>query len=363
VWKVPLGSGYSSMAVVDGRIYTTTKRGDRDWVVCLDAREGKEVWAYNAAPTYIDKQKHGAGPRSTPVVVDGRLYCLLPMGELICLTVDGKRVWETNIFKDTGAANPAGGFYYWGVSYSPLVDGDLVVVQPGGKKGNSVAAYHRDTGKRVWMTGDDPAGYASPIAITLGEQRCLICPTGRSVLGIDSAGKLLWRYEFGNQFNATGSTPVWKDGTLFVSAAYGAGCAAVELVPGAGAWEVRERWKDRKTLQSLFATMIVLDGHVYGAHGDLSAFQLRCVDLKSGAMKWSERVGERYSLLAVDGHLLVWGERGSLMALKATPTAYTPVGEMPRLLTYKSWAMPALADGRLYLRDEKHILCLDLHGK
>ena len=172
-----------------------------------------------------------------------------------------------------------------------------------------------------------------------------------------------WRFAFGNQFNATGSTPVWKDNVLFTSAAYGAGCAAVEFVPDAEQWTVRELWKKSKNLQSLFATTIVLDGHVYGAHGDLSAFQLRCLDLKTGDIKWSERAAERYSLLAADKHLLVWGERGNLLLLKATPAAYTVVGEMPKLLAYKSWAMPALADGRLYLRDERHVLCLDLRRK
>jgi outer membrane protein assembly factor BamB len=181
------------------------------------------------------------------------------------------------------------------------------------------------------------------------------------MLGLNPAtGAVLWRYAFGNEFNATGATPVWKDSVLFMSAAYGAGSAAVELAPDSPEWTVRECWKGKKNLQSLFATPIVLDGHIYGAHGDLSAFQLRCLDLKTGKEKWSERVTERYSLLAVDKHILIWGERGSLSVLTATPDAYTVVGELPGVLAYKAWAMPALADGRLYLRDEKHVLCLDL---
>ncbi len=363
-WKVPLGNAFSSVAVVGDRIFTMAKRGDRDFVVCLDAADGKERWAYDAAPTYVDKQRQGAGPRSTPVHHDGKLYCLLPMGQLLCLTAEGQRVWEVNVFQDTGAPNPAGEFYYWGVSYSPLVEGGLVIVQPGGSKGNSVAAYHRDTGKRVWMAGDDPQGYASPIAITVGGRRLVVCPTGRSVLGIDPAkGAVLWRYGFGNKFNATCATPVWKEDTLFVSAAYGGGCAALEIVPGDDAWKVRERWTSRKSLQCLFATPMVLGGHIYGMHGDLAAFQLKCLDLKTGDVKWAERVSERYGLVAAEGHVLAWGERGSLMLLKATPTAYTVEAELPKLLAYKAWAMPALADGRLYLRDERHLLCLDLRQK
>jgi outer membrane protein assembly factor BamB len=364
LWKVPLGKGYSSVAVVDGRIYTMAQRDARDGVVCLDARDGQEIWFYDAAPTYIDKQKQGAGPRATPVFNEGKLYCLFPMGQLVCLTAKGQRVWDVNIFKDTGAKNPAGGVFYWGVSYSPLVEGDAVVVMPGGEQGNAVAAYHKDTGKRLWTAGSDPFGYASPIAITVAGQRCLVCPTGRSVLGIEPThGTVLWRHSFGNKFNATCSTPVWMDDILFVSAAYGAGCAALELKVGKPQWAVRQVWGNRKSLQSLYTTSIIIDGYLYGMHGDLSAFQLRCLDLKSGEVKWSERVGERYALLAADKHLLVWGERGSLLLVQPTPDAYTVVGELPKLLKYKAWAMPALADGRLYLRDGQHLLCLDLRRK
>src|SRR5438105_3726888 len=203
LWKVPLGAGFSSMSIVDGRIYTMCQRGSKDIVVCLRASDGKELWTDEVAPTYLDKQKQGPGPRSTPTYHGGKLYCLMPMGELVCLSADGKRLWTAHQFKDTGARNPGAvpEFYYWGASLSPLVEGDFVVVQPGGDKKNSVAAYHKDTGKLAWTVGDDPPGYGSPIAVTIDGQRQLIVPTGISVLGIDPAkGTLLWRYAFGNQF-------------------------------------------------------------------------------------------------------------------------------------------------------------------
>ena len=371
LWKVPLGAGYSSVAVVGDRIYTGVKKGDRDFVVCLDAKDGSEIWRYDAAPSYIDQQKQGAGPRSTPTVHDGKVYALFAMGELVCLTTAGKHVWNVDLFKDTGAANPAlssnkkESYFYWGVSYSPLVEGDVVIVLPGGSKGNAVAAYDRTTGKRVWMTGNDPFGYSSPIAIAVKGQRAIICATGQSVLGIEpTKGTVLFRHSFGNVFNATAATPVWQDNTLFVSAAYGGGSAALELNPGKDGWEVRELWKNKKNLQTLMATPIVKDGFVYSSHGDLGAFQLKCIDLKTGDVKWADRAGEqRYALLGVDGHLLAWGEKGGLILLKATPESYSAVAELPGLLKYKSWAMPALADGRLYLRDQSNLLCLDLRKK
>src|SRR5262249_47392931 len=161
-------------------------------------------------------------------VAGGRAYCLFPMGELVCLEVrDGKKVWETNILEASGARNRAGEIYYWGLSASPLVEGDLVVVQPGGDKDNSVVAFHKDTGKLVWGAGKDPSGYGSPIVIDAAGKRQIVCPTGQSVLGLGLNGELLWRYPFGNRFDATCATPVFVDGALMVSAAYGTGCAVL----------------------------------------------------------------------------------------------------------------------------------------
>jgi outer membrane protein assembly factor BamB len=361
LWKVPLGSGYSSLTVVGDRLFTMAQRGKRDFVVCLDARTGKEGWAHDAAPTYVDQQRQGAGPRSTPTYDNGKLYCLLPMGELLCLSAaDGKVVWEINTFKVSGATNPAGAFRYWGVSLSPLVVDDLLIVQPGGNKGNSVMALHKDTGKVAWTAGDDPAGYASPILISVAGRRQLVCPTGQSILGLDPAkGQVLWRYRFGNQFNATCATPVWVDNLLFVSAAYGTGCAALEIGQDGDRWTVREKWA-KKDLQNLFATSMILDGHIYGCHGDLGAIFLRCLDLKTGEVKWEQRQQGRLQLLAAGGHLISLSERGTLRLVEAKPDKHVLKGEIADLLTYKAWAAPALANGKLYLRDERNVVCLDL---
>jgi outer membrane protein assembly factor BamB len=365
LWKVPIGDGFSSFAIVGNRAFTMCQRGGRSLVVCLDKATGKELWTQDVAQGYIDKQKLGAGPRSTPTYHDGKLYCLMPMGELVCLTAeDGKPVWAANQFRDTGAANPAGEFYYWGVALSPLVEGDLVIVQPGGGTNNSVAAYHKDTGKLVWTTGDDPPGYASPLALTIAGQRQLIVPTGQSVLGIEPAtGAILWRYAYGNKSNVNAASPVWSDGLLCVSSAYGAGSAALEIMRQGAGWTVKEKWQNKKGLQALFATPMVVNGYMYGCHGDLSAFMLKCVDLQTGDVKWAERVDKRQWLLAMDGHLLCWSETGSLKLLKMQPTKLEILAELPKLLVPKSWAAPAVADGMLYLRDQRNAICIDLRRR
>jgi outer membrane protein assembly factor BamB len=367
VWKVPLGDGFSSFSIVGDRAYTMCQRKDRILVVCLDKTNGKELWTTEVAEGYRDTQKQGAGPRSTPAYHDGKLYCLLPMGELICLAAeDGKPIWSANQFKDTGAINFAGEYFYWGVSLSPLVEGNLVIVQPGAtkeksKKKNSVAAYHKDTGKLVWTTGDDPMGYSSAIALTIAGHRQLVVPTGQSVLGIEPAtGAILWRYAIGNKSNVNAASPVWSEGLLCVTSAYGAGCAALEITREGQSWAVKEKWQDKKGLQALFATPMVVDGYIYGCHGDLSAFMLKCVDLHTGEIKWEERVPNRQWLVAIDGHLLCWSESGSLKLMQMQPRELVVLAELPKLLAPRAWAAPAVADGMLYLRDQRNAMCLDL---
>src|SRR5262249_5755050 len=165
-WKVPLGGGCSSLAIAEDRIYTMANRGDKDLAVCFDAKDGKELWMREMAPRFLDNQGHGPGPRSTPTVDRGRLYCLMPLGDLVCLNAaDGKEVWRTNILEATATKSREKEFRWWGLSLSPLVDGDLVIVQPGGNKDTSVAAFHRCTGKLVWSCGNDPLCYASTIII------------------------------------------------------------------------------------------------------------------------------------------------------------------------------------------------------
>jgi outer membrane protein assembly factor BamB len=359
LWKVPVGSGYSSLAVRGDRLVTTTKRGDRDIVVCLATADGKELWSFDAAPTYTDRQGHCKGPRSTPTIDGDRVHCLFGAGELVCLKIaDGTLLWRTNIL-EVAKATPRGDQFYWGVSMSPLVEGHLVIVQPGGKNA-SVIALDRDTGQLNWSAGSDPAGYSSPIAIDAGGRRQIVCPTGKSILGIEPLkGDVLWRYEFGNTFGATAATPVWTGKLLFVSAAYGAGSAVLEIVGDGVKVAAREKWKN-KNLQTLMATAVVSGDHVYGFHGDLGGFGLRCLDLNTGDQKWVERYPSRHAFIAAEGHLLAMGERGTLQLIEATPGKAVVKGEVADLLAYKAWAMPALANKRLYLRDEKHVVCLDL---
>ncbi len=362
VWKKAPGAGFSAVAVVGDRLVTQAQRKDRQWIVCLSVKDGEELWAYDAAPAYMDRQRQGAGPRSTPTVAGDRVYCLFPRGELVCASLaKGEEVWKTNIFEAAKAKDHFQDYFYWGLAASPLVEGDVVIVQPGGDKDNSVVAFNKDSGKVVWGVGSDPAGYGSPVAIEVGKKRMVVCPTGQSILGIDPVkGELLWRYSFGNFANATCATPVWSGDLLFVSAAYGAGCAAVEIVPDGDKWTVHEKWSN-KDLQTLMATGIVRDGCVYGCNGDLGSFSLRCLDLKTGEVRWKERLPGRCAFIGAEGCLFCLTEKGTLRLIESNPDKYVLKGELPDLLASKAWAMPALCRKRLYLRDENNLLCVDLN--
>jgi outer membrane protein assembly factor BamB len=356
-----LGGGYSSLCIAGDRLYTLVTRGGRESVVCLNASTGKEQWLTPVTATYIDGQRQGAGPRATPTYEGGKLYCLFPAGDLVCVDTGGGRIeWRANILEATGAGTHGNLTYYWGMSASPLVEGELVIVQPGGRQNNSVAAFDKQSGKLVWKVGSDPPGYGSPIAVATHGRRHIIAVTGSSVVSVEpKSGDLLWRYEWGNQYNCNCATPLWVDRSLFVSSAYGTGCTRLETAGSGSKTGVTEVWRNRD-LQNQFATSMVIDGSIYGPHGDLGGITFRCLDWKTGKLNWAARGPGKCSLIAVEKHLICVSETGTITLVKADPSEYVEQGTLDGLLTRKAWPPPALSRRRLYVRDESDLVCVDL---
>lgn len=365
LWRVPLGGGYSSIVVAEGRLWTMATHLKTDYVACFDAETGEKLWATAAAPTYLDRQQQARGPRSTPTYHEGKLYCLLPAGDILCLEANtGKVIWKKNIFRLSGAAQQEQKtIYYWGMSASPLIEGDLVILQPGGSNNNSVIALNKETGDLVWSAGSDPPGYASPIMIEAADQRQLIVPTGQSILSLaPGTGDVLWRVVWGNKYNCNCATPVWNDDSLFISSAYGTGCMRFSLTRQNDQLRPISHWKNL-AMQNQFATSIIKDGYIYGPHGDLATVTYRCLDMQRGTVQWASRRVGKCTQIAVEDHIICLTEQGTLILVEANPTEYREKGKMTGLLGFKAWAQPSLANQRLYLRDEKRMICLDLKQK
>ena len=194
LWEATGGDGYSSVAVAGGRAITLVQKGGKEIVLALDSAKGTELWETPLAAAY--KNMYGNGPRSTPTIEGDSVYVTGVTGALACLGAkDGKIVWQHDLLKDFGAKNIT-----WGLAASPTIEGDLVLAVPGGK-GAGVAAFDKKTGKLVWKLGDDKAGYATPIGITIGGQRQLIFFTAPGLLAVSPAGKELWRVPWTTEYD------------------------------------------------------------------------------------------------------------------------------------------------------------------
>jgi outer membrane protein assembly factor BamB len=367
LWETPCGGGYSSLAVTNGRVYTQDRQGDDERVFCLDAATGKLLWEHREPADYGGlRMGYAGGPRATPTVAVGRVYTVGATGIALCLeepaaASDKPRVvWRVDLPERFRAPTPG-----WGFACSPLLDGDLVILQPGGKDG-SVVALDRRTGDTKWAAETDRSGYSSPVIATLGGVRQVVAVTGESVLGSRPAtGEVLWRQPWDTQHDGNVAMPVVVGDYVFVSSNYNKGCALFHVSPaGNDAVEARVVYfRPNKVMRNHHSTCVHLNGYLYGFDNN----DLRCVDLKTGDVveDWpppqvSGRL-QKGGVIAAGNHLIGLTQRGTLFIGPADPTEFAFTGVMEKVLTgSECWAMPALAGGKLYLRDATKVLCLDV---
>jgi outer membrane protein assembly factor BamB len=250
----------------------------------------------------------------------------------------------------------------WGVACSPLIEENLVIVQPGGTKG-SVAAFDRRDGKLVWNALEEPSGYSSPVAVTCAGVRQVICFTADGLVGLrPTDGGVLWEYPWKTQYSANIATPIVAGDYVFLSSGYNTGCALLQLSPEGEGVRCDAVWiKRNKLMRNHQSTCVLRDGFLYGFDSrGAERVDLRCVDLRTGDERWVTRdVGKGVPLLA-DGHLVLLYEDGTLRLAEATPEAYRERGSFAALSGREVWALPALARGRLYVRSHKEVVCLDV---
>lgn len=351
LWRVPLGEGYSGISVVGGRAYTLYVTGGKEILGVFDTASGTELWNYPVGEPWKDMM--GNGPRSTPVVADGVVYVLGAHATLAAVDVEtGKEIWRQDLKKTLGARPPT-----WGVSTSPLVEGDRLILDAGGRGGHSIVALDRATGKLVWHAESDKAGYATPLPLELGESRQVVMFTGTQVVGVDPAdGRVLWKRPWKTSYDVNAAMPLFiPPNRLFVASGYSTGAALFELQPEGDSVRVTEIWTNPR-MRNQFSSSIYHEGHIYGF--DNGTF--KCLDAATGEEKWAVREGFGHgSLTLADGHLYVLGDRGKLALVEATPEGYREKGTV-EILEGKCWTVPTLSGGRLYLRNEQEMVALDV---
>jgi outer membrane protein assembly factor BamB len=352
VWKQPIGVGYASFVVADGRAYTIEQRRRQEVVAAYDVSNGREIWkqAWNAE--YTDTT--GDGPRATPTWEDGRIYALGATGELRCLDAKtGGVVWGKNILSDNGASNLS-----WAMAASPLIVDDKVIVLPGGS-GRSVVAYNKMTGAPVWKSQNDTAAYVSPMLVTLAGRRQIIVVSASRVMGlVPEDGSLLWSHTWDTDMGINVSQPIMVDNNrFFISAGYGKGAALVEVTGSGKSFSARAVWENIN-MKNKFNSSVLHEGYVYGLDEGI----LTCLDVKTGERKWK---GGRYGygqVLLASGHLIVSSDSGELALVRATPAHYSEVARFSAL-EGKTWNYPAIAGGRLLVRNANQMAAYNIAAR
>jgi outer membrane protein assembly factor BamB len=354
LWKTAgLGQGYSSFSVAGGKLFTQGQRDGKQFVLAFDVASGKKLWEAPAGGSFNERRGHG--PRGTPTIDGAVLYALSADGTLVCLqTATGKEVWKMNIVERYGA-----GVINWGMSESPLLDGDRLIVTPGGR-GSSVVALDKKTGKLLWKSQSDEAGYSSAIAVDLGGRRHIIVFTGEGAVGLAADnGELQWRYNKVANGTANIATPIFHDGHVFLSSDYGTGCGLLKLTPDGGAVKASEVYFNRD-MRNHYSTSVLVGEHLYG----FSSQVLTAMKFRSGEVAWRDRSVGKGSVTYADGHLYTFSEGGVMGLVEATPAAYKeisrfqiPSGEFP------TWTPPVISDGRLYLREQDNLYCYDIKDR
>ncbi|MEO1996981.1 MAG: PQQ-binding-like beta-propeller repeat protein, partial [Planctomycetaceae bacterium] len=313
IWRTPGGTGMSGLAIQDGRLVTMLQSSGQQVVLVLDAATGRRQHVIPVAPNY--RNQMGNGPRATPAIQDAKAYAYTGEGVLVAVDLaSGSLMWKTPVLEELGA-KPAD----YGMASSPLVVGKLVLVIAGSSRGTLVAC-DRTTGRIVWKSGSDRAGYSSPALRTVGGRLQVVSFTGQSVIGVDpESGTLLWRFPYETDYDCNIATPISYQNRLFVSAGENHGSALLELQADAGTFRARPVWTSfgrNSALRNEWQTSILLDNHLYGLDNVGSAgpvTHLNCVDIRTGKRIWQKTRFGKSNLIAADGKLFFTTMKGELV--------------------------------------------------
>ena len=354
VWRIEGGVGMSGVAVSRDRAITMIQKDGQQSLLAVNAKTGKAEWNTPLSKAYENGM--GNGPRATPAISGDDVFAFTGEGILVCVKFsDGEIRWQHDTVKEFSGKEAD-----YGMACSPLVVGDLVVVNLGAPKA-TLAAYEIASGKLMWSAGNDRCGYSSPAILNINGSEQLVSYTGNSALGMNpTSGKILWRFPYVTEYDCNIATPLAYKGQVFISSGENHGSAMLKI-SSKNATEVWGSHGPRSVLRCEWQTPILLDGHLYGfdnvgSAGAVSHFT--CINAETGERVWQKTRFGKGNLIFADGKLWITTMKGELVLLEATPTEFRELGRKTVIGTTRQ--MPTLSNGRLFLRDNEQILCLDI---
>ena len=349
LWKASLGKGFSSFAVAHGRAYTMGHRDNVDTVFCMDAETGREIWKHSY-PCELYPKAYEGGPLATPTIDGNRVYTISKFGDCFCLDgQNGRVIWSRKF--DPPPTTKADYRVWWGFAGSIAVTNDRLILAVG----TAGVAVDKLTGKVIWDNGPGYSGYSSPVLFHTGLQHCLAYVSGHEVVAADvKNGQILWKIPWKTTWDQNATDVIVHEGKLFVTSGHDAGCALFDISSEKPALA----WRN-KNLRTFLGDCILWKGCLYG-FDDMQTRQLRCVDWQTGEARWTASDLSLGTLILADGKLIALQENGTLLVAEASRDAFKPLAKA-QVLAGRCWTVPALSDGRLFLRNAAgDAVCLDV---
>lgn len=354
VWKRPLGSGYSGVSIADSLGVTMFSEGTFDLTIAFDPKNGEELWQFRIDSTHFGRNGSQNGPRSTPLIYKGKVFCLGPKGQLFALDAKtGQKLWLTSLPKEHGSLEPL-----YGYTTSPIAYNDILIVQTGGKNGNAFTGFDINTGHSLWTTGNDIIMYQSPMIYSVNGSDQVLCVGNRILYGLrPESGDMHWQYQYGGDSFPVGSAsmnPVLIDKNRIFLKNKRTGSVLIDLAPEGKNFTPREVWKS-KNIKLTYVVTVYHHGYLFGYSGRF----LTCLDINTGKSVWkSRKPGDGFPIV-LDGHLVIITKKGTLSIAPASPEGFNEIASL-KLFDQLVWTAPSFANGKIYLRSLSEIACVEI---